>query len=359
VTIFWAIVLFGILIFFHEFGHFLVSKLVGVKVLKFSLGFGPRVISKKIGETEYIISALPLGGYVKPLGEEPGEELTDEEKPMAFNFQPVWKKIAIVFAGPLFNLLLAYLIFVIFLSIDLPVGIPDLSSITTTIEEVAEGSPAMKAGLKKDDTIIEINGVPVKDWDEMAEVFANSPDKELTLKVRRGEGLVETKVTPEPVETEIEGGKKVVIGRIGISKKMNLHKIECGGLLCAPIRGIEAVYRWSALTLMIVKKLLTGALSAKQIGGPILIVNTAIKVAEAGVFAYLNFIAIISINLAVLNLLPIPVLDGGHLAFFGIEAIRRKPLSEKVLIIANRIGIALLIMLMLFVFYNDIMRFVK
>lgn len=357
-TILWAIILFGILIFFHEFGHFIVSKLVGVKVLKFSLGFGPKIISKRVGETEYIISALPLGGYVKPLGEEPGEELSEEEKPRAFNFQPVWKRVAIVFAGPFFNLVLAYLIFVIFLSVNLPIAVPDLTSISTTIEDVAKDSPAMKAGLRRDDSIVEIDGKPVRDWNEMAEFFANNPNRELSLRVRRGEDLIETRVTPEPVETEIEGGKKVVIGRIGISKKLSIHKIEGGGILYAPIKGIEAVYQWSVLTLVIIKKLLLGALSAKQLGGPILIVSSAAKAAEVGVFAYLNLIAMISINLAVLNLLPIPVLDGGHLIFFGIEALRGKPLSEKVLTIANRIGMALLIMLMVFVFYNDIMRFV-
>lgn len=357
-TIFWAIVLFGILIFFHEFGHFVVSKLVGVKVLKFSLGFGPKIISKRIGETEYIISALPLGGYVKPLGEEPGEELSEEDKPRAFNFQPVWKRVAIVFAGPLFNLFLAYLIFVGFFSVNLPVVIPDLNSITTTIEDVAKDSPAMRAGLKRDDTIVEIDGKSVKDWNEMAEIFANNANKELSLKVRRDEEFIEIRVTPEPIEMETEAGKKVIIGRIGISKKLSIHKIEGGGVLNAPIKGVEAVYQWSVLTLVIIKKLLIGALSAKQLGGPILIVSSAAKAAEVGVFAYLNLIAMISINLAILNLLPIPVLDGGHLVFFGIEAVRGKPLSEKVLTIANRVGMVILITLMVFVFYNDIMRFV-
>ncbi len=357
-TIFWAIVLFGILIFFHELGHFIVSKLVGVKVLKFSLGFGPKIVSKRVGETEYIISALPLGGYVKPLGEEPGEELSEDEKPRAFNFQPVWKRAAIVFAGPVFNLLLAYIVFVIFLSIKLPVTIPDLNSISTTIEDVMEDSPAMKAGLKRGDTIVEINGKSVKDWNEMAEFFASNPGRGLSLKVKRNEDLIEVKLTPEPTEVETEGGNKVIVGRIGISKKLNVHTVESPSILHAPIKGIEAVYRWCVLTLRVVGKLLTGALSAKQVGGPILIVDAAAKAAEVGIFAYFNFIAIISINLAVLNLFPVPVLDGGHLMFLSIEAIRSRPLSERTLIMANRIGMALLVMLITFVFYNDIMRVV-
>jgi regulator of sigma E protease len=357
-TLFWAIILFGVLIFFHELGHFIVSKLVGVKVLKFSLGFGPRVLSKKIGETEYLISALPLGGYVKPLGEEPGEELSEEERPRAFNFQPVWKRAAIVIAGPVFNLLLAYLVFIIFLGLRLPVNIPELSSISTTIEDVLEDSPAMKAGLRKDDTIIEINGEPVRDWNEMAEYFADNPGGELSLKVKRGEDLINIKVTPRPTEVETERGRKVIVGRIGITKKLNVHTVESSNIIQAPFKAIEAVYRWCVLTLRVVGKLLTGALSIKQVGGPILIVNAAAKAAEVGLSAYFNFIAIISINLAILNLFPVPVLDGGHLMFLGVEAIRRRPLSEKVLNMANRIGIALLIMLIVFVFYNDIMRIV-
>lgn len=357
-TIFWAIVLFGILIFFHELGHFIVAKIVGVKVLKFSLGFGPRIVSKRIGETEYIISALPLGGYVKPLGEEPGEELSEEEKPRAFNFQPVWKRAAIIFAGPVFNLLLAYMVFVVFLSLKLPVIIPDLSIMSTTIEDVMEDSPAMKAGLKEDDTVVEVNGVPVKDWHEMAEFFTNNPGTELSLRVKRNEELIEVKVIPEPTEIEIEEGKKVVVGRIGISKKLNVHTVESDNILQAFIKGVEGVYRWSVLVLQVVGKLVTGDLSTKQVGGPILIVDAAAKAAAVGIFAYFNFIAIISINLAILNLLPIPVLDGGHLMFLSIEAIRRKPLSERVLAVANRVGMALIIMLIVFVFYNDIMRVV-
>ncbi len=356
-TALWAIILFGTLIFFHELGHFIVSKLVGVKVLKFSLGFGPKIVSKRIGETEYLISALPLGGYVKPLGEEPGEELSEEERPRAFNFQPVWKRAAIVSAGPVFNLFLAYIVFVLFLGLGVPVNIPDLSSISTTIENVLEDSPAMKAGLKRDDTIVAIDDEPVKDWNEMAEYFANNPGRELTLKVRRGDELITVKVTPRPTEIEV-GGRKRVVGRIGITKKLNVHTVESSGIVMAPFKAIEAVYGWCVLTLKVVGKLLTGALSAKQVGGPILIVDAAAKAAAVGLSAYFNFIAIISINLAILNLFPVPVLDGGHLMFLGIEALRRRPLSERALNIANRVGMALLIMLIAFVFYNDIMRVV-
>lgn len=357
-TLLWAVILFGILIFFHELGHFLLAKILGVKVLKFSLGMGPKLIGKKIGETEYIISALPLGGYVKPLGEEPGEELTEEEKPRAFNFQKPWKRAAIILAGPVFNLVLAYLIFAFFLGMNQPIAIPDLDSITTTIEGVQNNSPAMKAGIKKDDTVAAINEKPVSDWNEMAEVFAKNPGKELSVKVKRGGEIINVSIVPESVTVKGDDGKETVIGRIGISKKLNVHFIESKGILEIPFRALEALYGWCVLTLKVVVMLFTGGVSAKQVGGPILIVDAAAKAASVGAFAYFNFIAVISVNLAILNLMPVPVLDGGHLMFLSIEALRRKPLSEKVLNWANKVGMALLLMLIAFVFYNDIMRII-
>lgn len=357
-TFLWAIVLFGLLIFFHELGHFILAKLVGVKVLKFSLGFGPKLISRKIGDTEYILSALPLGGYVKPLGEEPGEELSEEERPFAFNTQPAWKRAAIIIAGPVFNLVLAYIIFVTFLSTGIPVVIPNLDSISPTIDSVKEDSPAMKAGLMEDDTIIAISGESIDDWTGMSEVISKNVGRELPLRVSRGDEIIELKVTPEPDSIKDEEGKDIVVGRIGITKKLNFHVIESEGILLAPLKGAEALYEWCVLTLEVVVKLFSGSLSARQVGGPILIVDAAAKAASVGLVTYFNFIAIISINLAVLNLLPVPVLDGGHLMFLSIEAIRKRPLSEKVMAIANRVGLTLLLMLIAFVFYNDITRII-
>ena len=357
-TFLWAALLFGLLIFFHELGHFVLAKLVGVKVLKFSLGFGPKLISKKIGDTEYLISAIPLGGYVKPLGEEIGEEISEEDRMRAFNFQPVWKRMAIVVAGPVFNLVLAYLIFVVFLGFSMPVAIPDLDSITTTIESVTEGSPADGAGLKRDDKIVAINGESVMDWNGMADILSKNPGKDLMLKVRRGEQVLNLVVVPEPTKVKDEKGEEVIIGRIGISKKFKATIIQSDSIIEAPFKGIQAVYEWCALTLKVVVKLLTGSLSAKQVGGPILIVDAAAKAASVGLFTYFNFIAIISINLAILNLLPVPVLDGGHIMFLSVEALRRKPLSDKIMTAANKVGMALLLMLILFVFYNDTMRIV-
>lgn len=357
-TLFWAVVLFGLLIFFHELGHFILAKLLGVRVLKFSLGFGPKLVSRKIGDTEYVLSALPLGGYVKPLGEEPGEYLSDDEKPFAFNTQSVWKRAAIVLAGPLFNLLLAYIIFVTFLSVGIPVIIPNLESVTTTIDSVIENSPAMQAGLRENDTIVAINSMAVTDWSEMSEIISRNPGIPLNISVRREDKVIDMTVTPEPAEAKNEEGRSVMVGRIGITKKMDVHLVENDALLLAPLRGIEATYRWCALTIEVVLKLFSGALSAKQVGGPILIVDAAAKAATVGLTTYFNFIAIISINLAILNLLPVPVLDGGHIMFLSIEGIRRRPLNERVLAVANKVGLTILLMLIAFVFYNDITRIV-
>ena len=355
-TFFWAIVLFGLLIFFHELGHFILAKIVGVKVLRFSLGFGPKIIGKRIGETEYLISAIPLGGYVKPLGEDPGEELPEDEQHKAFNTQPLRNRALIVAAGPFFNMFLAYIIFAVFLAINVPVAIPKIDSISTTIENVMEDSPAMKAGLMPDDTIIAINGKRISDWGEMAEIFSRNPGKELSIEVKRGEEILTLKVTPEPTKVKGKDGADITIGRIGVSKKMDAKIIESKGILDIPIRAFEAVLAWCLLTLEVVIKLIMGGISVKQIGGPILIVDAAAKAASVGLLPYFNLVAIISVNLAILNLMPVPVLDGGHLMFMGIEAIMRRPLNERVLMIANRIGMAILLMLITFVFYNDIVR---
>ncbi len=357
-TFIWAIVLFGLLIFFHELGHFILAKSVGVKVMKFSLGFGPKIFGRKIGETEYLLSAIPLGGYVKPLGEEPGEEISEEDRPRAFNNQPVWKRAAIVLAGPVFNLVLAYIIFTVFLSFNLPVTIPKLDSITTTIENVMEDSPAMKAGLTKDDTIVSIDGESVGEWNVMAEIFSRNPGNELALKVKRNDELIDMNIVPESTTVKDEQGEEVTVGRIGISKKFNAKVIQSDSMFSAPFKGIQAVYEWCVLTLDVIVKLFTGSVSTKQIGGPILIVDAAAKAASVGVFTYFNFIAIISINLAILNLLPVPVLDGGHVLFFAIEAIRGKPVSEKIMIAANKVGMSLLLLLIFFVLYNDTVRII-
>ncbi len=349
-TVIYALLLLGVLIFVHELGHFIFAKMLGVKVLKFSLGFGPKVIGKTRGDTEYLISAVPLGGYVKMLGEEPGEELDESEKRRAFNFQPVWKRFVIVFAGPLFNLIFAGIVFFFIFVNGVPYLLPEVG-------EVTADSPAAAAGLKKGDTIAEINGSPVRRWDDMTTVIHNSPGKELSLKIGRGTTFFVVAVTPQKKAIKDMFGKSREVGLIGIapSGKTAVKQEGIGGALALSVR---RTWELSALTFVFIVKLIQQIIPADTIGGPIMIFQMAGQQASQGASNYFTFMAIISINLGVLNILPIPLLDGGHLLFFGIEAIRRKPLNEKVLVVAQKVGLALLVALMVFALYNDILRLV-
>lgn len=359
-TLLLAIILIGVLIFVHELGHFLFAKLMGVKVLKFSLGFGPKLISKRYGDTEYLISSIPLGGYVKMLGESLEEELKEEEKPEAYNYQPVWKRVVIVASGPIFNFVLTYIIFVSFLSYGLPVGIPKLESITTHIDEILKKSPAEKAGLKIGDRIISINGKDVYVWDEMTDIVRNKPGKELTVKVERGGQELNFKITPEAVKAKGLKGEDMIIGRIGISKtKTPVDIITSKTVLAAPLKGLEATYKMSVFILKVTQKLITGSIPLRTLGGPITIAHEAGKVAAIGILPYFMFMAFLSVNLGVLNLLPIPILDGGHILFLGIEAIRRKPLNERVVAVAQKVGLAIILFIMAFVIYNDLTRIIS
>ncbi len=347
-TFLYALILLGILIFVHELGHFIVAKLMKVKVLKFSLGFGPKVIGRKIGETEYLISSFPLGGYVKMLGEEGVEEIPEEEKPRAYNYQPVWRRFLIVSSGPLFNLLFASLIFALIFMVGFPVLLPQVG-------EVMPDSPAVKVGLLKGDTITEIEGRPINRWDEMTEIIHKNPGRELLVKIKRDNQTIQFKITPEKKEVPNIFGEKKEVGLIGI-KPLGATRIERVALHKAVINGIEKTWDISVLTVVSIIKLIQRIIPAETIGGPILIFQMAGQEAAHGPLSFFTFMAIISINLGVLNLLPIPILDGGHIIFLLIEAVRRKPLSEKVIMVAQRVGLAIIITLMVFAFYNDIMR---
>ncbi|MEK6673078.1 MAG: RIP metalloprotease RseP [Nitrospirota bacterium] len=345
-----AIVLLGILIFVHELGHFLFAKMMKVKVLKFSLGFGPKLIGRKYGETEYLISAFPLGGYVKMLGEDREDEISDDDKARAYSSQPVWKRLLIVVSGPVFNLFFAGFIFMfVFLS-----GVPVLMS---EVGEVLVDSPAARAGILKGDSIVEINNAPVMRWDEMTGIIHKSPGVKLSLKIKRGDDLIALDITPEKKTAPNIFGENKEVGLIGI-KPLGKTFIEKKNPLSAVSHAVMRTWDLSVLTIVSIVKLIQRIIPADTIGGPILIFQMAGQQAAEGPLNFLVFMAIISINLGVLNLLPIPILDGGHVLFLGIEAIRRKPLSDRALMVAQRVGLAALITLMVFAFYNDIMRLI-
>ncbi len=345
-----AIVLLGILIFVHELGHFLFAKWLGVRVLKFSLGFGPRLIGRRYGDTEYLISSIPLGGYVKMMGEEPGEELKEEDKPFAYNYQSVWKRFVIVFSGPIFNLFFAAFIFMLIFLHGVPVLQPEIG-------EVVGQSPAMTAGLVKGDRIMEINGIVINQWDEMTTIIHKNPDKALSFKIKRDSNTVNISITPEKKKVKDIFGEEKEVGLIGI-KPSGSTFVKKEGIFSAVADGVTKTFEISVLTVVGIIKLIQRIVPAETIGGPILIFQMAGEQAAVGAMNFFTFMAIISINLGILNLLPIPVLDGGHLMFLTIEAIRRKPLSERGMMIAQRVGLAFIITLMIFALYNDIMRII-
>jgi len=349
VSIFSLIIVLGVLIFFHELGHFLVARLLGVGVEKFSLGFGPKLVGKKIGITEYRISAIPLGGYVKMVGESPDSELDPSDIPFSFTHKHVFKRILIVAAGPLFNILLALVIFF---------GIFQISGLLILkpgIGDVNEGSPAYMAGLKKNDLVVSIDGVDISRWEDMVNAIMASKGKTLAISVLRGDTIFTKNVTPEVKKFKNIFNEDVDRYVIGITASGEIFKKDLN-FFQAFSESIIQTYQITSLTLKGIVKLFQGTVSPKTLGGPIMIAQMAGQQAKEGVVNLIFFIALISINLAVLNFLPIPVLDGGHLLFFFIEAVKGSPVSVKVREISQQAGIFVLILLMIYVFYNDIAR---
>jgi regulator of sigma E protease len=445
--IFTFVVVLGILIFFHELGHFLVARMLGVGVEKFSLGFGPRILGRTVGRTDYRISLIPLGGYVKMVGDEPDAPIDPADIPYSFTHKHVAKRSLIVAAGPLFNIFLAILIFTLglfftglpsirpvvksietgspalqrgirvgdiirkinqekitswkditaavdqsrgepisltierngdILQIDVApavehakdilgenityydLGIKGYSEISAVVDSVRAGMPAEKAGLKRGDLIVAIDDHPVERWETIQELVAQSHGKPLKFKIRRGSEDHILTVTPENVQERDLLGTKRSIYRIGI-QRANISipdedqiTIELG-FIDAFILGLDQTWNVTKATGHFLVKMVQQKVPKEAIGGPIRIAQMAQKEAQEGILRLFYFIAIISVNLALLNLLPIPVLDGGHLLFFGIEAIQRKPVSIKTRETAQQIGIFLLILLMIFTFYNDIL----
>jgi len=342
-------VLLGVLIFVHEFGHFIVAKKFGIKVLKFSLGFGPAVLKKKIGETEYMISAIPLGGYVKLFGQEPHEEVPEEEKHRSFKDQAVWVRMAAVAAGPIMNIVLAFVVFTGLSPLGMHVGLP-------IVGEVSSGMPAEKAGILAGDKVEAINGQPVDSWEDLSEKVANSAGQELELKILRGdETLTKTVVPIVPSSPDLLDAPKgrAIIG-IVFSGEFELRKEP---LSMAPWIGVRETAKWTYKTAEILYLMVRRQISFRNLGGPLAIAKMAGETAKTGIVNYLLLVAILSVNLAVLNLLPIPILDGGHLFFFLVELILGRPVSLKNQEIAQQVGMIILLLLMVFVIYNDIVNF--
>jgi regulator of sigma E protease len=326
-----------------------MARLFGVGVEKFSLGFGPRLFGRKKGITDYRVSAIPLGGYVKMVGEEPDSEVSPADIPISFTHKHVFKRIIIVAAGPFFNLVLAV---IIFFMIFLVSGIFILKPTAGSIEK---GSPAEKAGLIKGDLIESIDGKTIADWEEMAEIISGSNGRKLSVSVRRNDSVLFFDIIPELKAAKNIFGEDVNRHAIGIASSGDFYSKKLNPFQ-ALIESVRQTYKITNLTIVSIAKLIQGTVSAKTLGGPLMIAEMAGQQAREGVANLLFFIALLSINLAVLNFLPIPVLDGGHLLFFFIEAAIGRPVNTKMREIAQQVGIFILIVLMIFVFYNDITR---
>jgi regulator of sigma E protease len=347
-TIISTIIVLGILVFVHELGHFLLAKKLGIGVLTFSLGFGPKILGKKIGETQYQIAAVPLGGFVKLIGENPEEKVQDELLARSFSNQPVWKRALVIGAGPFFNFFLAV---VLFSTINL-FGIPHFPP---KVGEVNPGLPAEAAGLKQGDLVLSIDGEEVKKWEDLSKIIRNSQGKELMLRVKRDGEIFDTRVTPKPSSVKNMFGEETSAYVIGITHSGEVV-IEKVNPLIALGTGFVQTYQGIKLTIVAIVKLIQRVIPAKTIGGPILIAQMAGEQAKRGLLSLVLFMAILSINLGVINLFPIPILDGGHFLFLGLEAILRKPISIRKMEIAQQVGLVLIILLMIFAFFNDLVR---
>jgi regulator of sigma E protease len=427
-TLVYFLIVIGILVFVHEFGHFIMAKRAGVRVEKFSLGMGPKLIGRKWGETEYLISALPLGGYVKMAGEEPDEEKTGAED--EFPSKSVWQRISIGAAGATMNIILAFaimpLVFLIGASVpayldepavigwvqagsaaeaaglqrgdrivkikgretgvwskaleiiaanpaseltvvvrragsekelkltpraDREHGAGDagiLPEMPPRIKEVISGKPAEQAGIKAGDVIVEVNGKPVEHWVQFSEAVKASVGREMTVTVRRGGKTMSVKVTPAMNE-------RLGYGVIGVVNDVQMVRKRYG-IIDSVRKGVGRTVELFGLTLDVLKQLFTFKLSIKSLGGPIMIAQMSGEAARSGITDYLSLLSFISLQLGILNLLPIPVLDGGLIVFLLIEAVRKKPFSDKVMEISQGIGMVLLLSLIAVVSYNDVIR---
>jgi regulator of sigma E protease len=446
------LVTLGVLISVHEYGHFQVARWCGVKVLRFSMGFGKPLFRKRFGkdQTEFVVAAFPLGGYVKMLDERemPADAIMDEsDLPRAFNRQSVWKRIVIVAAGPIANLLLAIFIYwILFMhgvmgmkpilgeiaegtpaahasmksgelirkvagepvatwqdvrwilleqSLKAPVieveavngsdevhlhqlamgnlgkddfehdlldklGLkPYQPSMPAKVGEVIAGSPAEQAGLKPGDEILHVNGIAVVQWEDFVSIVRKSPGQRLSLRIQRAGAELTLLITPE---VTTENGQR--IGRIGAAYKMDQSELEklLVEIQYGPVTALSkaAAKTWdtSIFSLKMLGNMLTGAASWKGISGPVTIASYAGQSAHIGWMSFLSFLALVSISLGVLNLLPIPVLDGGHLLYYTIEIFKGSPVSERVMEAGQRIGLALLGLLMACALYNDFTRLI-
>jgi regulator of sigma E protease len=349
----WAIagiIAIGVLITFHEFGHFLVAKLLGIGVQKFSVGFGPTIVGKKVGDTEYVLSWIPLGGFVKMVGENLGDDVDASERARSFLLRPPSHRLAVVFAGPFFNLILAVMLFgAVFMVRGEPVK-NDPSS--TKVGGLNPGMPAYEAGLKIGDEVVAVNGVAVHGWAEMAEQIQASKGQPFVLTARRAGTALDFHLQARPFEGQDADGAPKTLYFVGIENTpTEYRKLGVGGALWA---GVEETIGYGIAIPKMLGSIFTGKVSMHDVAGPLGIVKMTGQQLEQGFTRYVHLIGILSVNLGIFNLLPIPILDGGQFVLFFVEWVRRRPLSVRKQELIQQVGFYFLIGLMVIVVANDV-----
>ncbi len=353
-----------IVVFFHELGHFLIARWAGVKVLAFSLGFGPELVgfNDRYG-TRWKISAVPLGGYVKFLGDDseastPSADalakMTEEEREGSFHHKRVGPRAAIVAAGPIANFLLAIVIFTCLFTFF---GKP---STTARVDKVEAGSAAAAAGFQVGDVVLDIDGSKIDSFNDMQRIVSTHPGEHMTFTVKRGDSTVELHGTPELREVKDPFGNEHRQGVLGITRQTAAGDVLTERVDPATALWLGVKETWFVIerTLAYVGGVFTGREAADQVGGPLRIAQISGQVATiGGLPGLIQLSAVLSISIGLLNLFPVPLLDGGHLLFYGVEAARGRPLSERAQEMGFRIGLGLVLMLMVFATYNDILHF--
>lgn len=346
-----ALLILSFLVFFHELGHFVVARICGVKVEVFSIGFGKKLLSWRIGQTQYALSAIPLGGYVKLKGQDDSNPKLKNYEIDSYLAKSPWQRIAILLAGPFFNIFLAFLLYV-------AVGLLGKVSLLPVVGEVKENYPAAMAGIKRGDVIVAINGKDIKTWEELDSMIIESQG-ELKLELQRGQGALKTNLSVYvlPVEQESQNMFRESIIRkvIGVTSAGAVGVVHYKGL-DSIIFGIDESMRASTLIAQSIIKLISGVVPSSEIGGVVSIVSIIGLASQEEMTRLLWLIALISVNLGILNLLPIPALDGGHILFNLYEVIMRKAPSENMAYYLTLCGWAVLLGLMLLGLYNDIFR---
>lgn len=336
------------LVLVHEFGHFITAKRLKVGVQIFSLGFGPKLWSTKKDETEYRISAIPLGGYVKMAGDEPTEKL--EGKPDEFLSRSIGDRCKIIFAGPLLNYVLAFVIF----SVIFMFGSPTL---TTEVGGFLKDYPAEKAGILIGDRILTVDGKSVKYWEDMTALIHKHSGASIKILLDRKGAIVEKDITPIVRKTRDIFGKEASVALIGVSPSQKIENVRYG-FIDSLRMGAGKLITLTLVTYKALWAVITGSLSVKEsMTGPIGIFVVTGQAAKMGLIYIFHLMGILSASLAIFNLLPLPILDGGHIFFLAIEKLRGKPMSLKAQEIIANIGVAFLVLLMVFIFYTDIVKF--